>query len=240
VSLADAQEYLDVLAATFEVIPVRIQRNLRIKQWGGWYKRYGGNGPLIEVPAGAIKLSTVVHEFAHHLDDMRRESKTYSYRDPGHGGAYTEAMLDVVQEVYGSKSRARLEQAYHEGSCLIGAAAAQEKADKAQERKERDRKRDGERGDVYLVARGLELDGSDAQWLEGTYVTYHSSSAKPYRTLAAAKRAATKAWDASTIYKTRGIFRTGWDGKGAWWQYRDAGQPLVAVAQFGIDGWKAI
>ena len=239
-TLSAAQEWLDILVAQFEVPVVRIQRNLRIKQWGGWYKRYGGNGPLIEVPAGAIKLSTVVHEFAHHLDDMRREAKTYNYRDPGHGGAYTEAMLDVVKAVYGPASAQRLEQAYHEGSCLVGAQAAQEKAQKAKERKEAMRQRDGERGDVYLVARGLETDATNAVWLEGSYLTYHVSSAKAYRTLAAAKRAGTKHWDAVTIYRSGGIYRTGWDGVGRWWQHRDAGNLLYAVAQFGIDGWEAL
>lgn len=111
VDLAEAQEMLDILSTEFETGPVAIQRNARIKAWGGWYQSWAN---MIEVPRSRVPVSTILHEFSHHLAYHREVGHE------GHGGGFTEAMLDVVSAWVSPEAAALLADAYAEKRCKVG------------------------------------------------------------------------------------------------------------------------
>lgn len=234
ITIAQGQEWLDLLAEHFECRPVMLKQNRKIRQWGGWYKPYA---MLIEVPGSKLSLKTLAHEFAHHLEDMRQaylpEVERRKYNDPGHGAMYTETMLDVVHAIWGDAPMHALAQSYMKHNVLVGRLAAIERKQKQEKAREARNKRIGERGTVYIVGNGLAEDIREhTYWADGQYWVNHWQNAKAYRTLKGAKNAA-QTFMRATIYKTEGVYNVTY---GVWresdtpiWQVMSEGKPQAVM-----------
>lgn len=240
IKVSDSQFILDLLADEFEVSAPTIKVNRRIKAYGGWYK---GWQRLIEVPSTVTSLKTLLHEFSHHLEKERRNATDPKerYFDPGHGGAFVESHLDVVEAYYGTQARSELADAYVRANVVTSAKAALDKRQKAREAAEKRKQRDGEKATVYVVANGLETDGTNGMWVkDASHWAYHVVDAKPYKTLRGAKNAA-DGFMRATIYALPGTYRVDFDGAGRW--VKDWHAEGVVVTQFtpdqndGHGGW---
>ena len=192
VGITEAQEVLDILVAEFETSRVTIKLNRRIKAWGGWYQRWR---KTIEVPRASVPISTVLHEFAHHLSDEREVG------EEGHGGGYTEAMLDVVEAWMSPTIREGLAKAYTAQGCKVGGHHVKKKLNAYQERRERD----GERRTVYVL-----------RWNDTAYMknlngrtTWNIEDARVYLTLKGAKKAATE--HGFDVYSVQGFYSAYYD-----------------------------
>ena len=225
-TIAEGQDVLDLLAAHFETPQVTLRRNARIKRWGGWYL---GHAHVIEVPSGSFTYKTLLHEFAHHLSRQRymadrTEQGWVRYWDPGHGGSFTQAHIDVAAAWHSPEEGQYLEHAYKVGGCTVGAEAAMEKAAAAEDRRlgrnARNRERQGEEGTVYLVLLRTERFG-DVYLGEGRYVVHSTWSAKLWRTEKGARAAAKKRaryGDEVKLYKAMGRFTCTDRGEQAGWR----------------------
>lgn len=179
VTLAEAQEWLDLLADHFEVGRVPIQRNARMQNFSGWYTR---RGPVIEVPEEKVHLTTVAHEFAHHI----------SIADPGHGPLYTERHLDVVLVLWGPGAVDILRESYATAGVKVGAEVLEEMERAAQERRDRRRAEHGKIRDLYVIRRT-----SDGFYLsdDGWYSPHLNRSTKVWKTERGAMKAAERYGD---------------------------------------------
>lgn len=224
VGLAEAQTTLDILVAEFQTLPVTVGVNRRIKAWGGWYQSWMRH---IEVPTEMVPMSTVLHEFAHHLAYHRNVGVE------GHGGGFTEAMLDVVTAWVSPSAAVDLEDAYTRGRCKIGGHHVEAKLAAAKEKRDKD----GEMADVYLVGY-LDTDYSDK--LKPYYFTettgwYDQVSAqmyngKQYKTLRGARKAAEKVYGslgetAIIVFKTLGRYNGHLDEYTVW-EHKDSIQAV--------------
>lgn len=119
IGLEDARVVLDDLADSFAIPRVELEVNRKLKQWAGWYRRHGSvenyYQPLIEVSKPIFQYKTLLHEFAHHLDAMRAEND-----GKGHGGSFSQAMLDVVEKHLGREARVDLMRSYENHGVPIG------------------------------------------------------------------------------------------------------------------------
>ena len=197
VNLDEAKEALDILVQEFETQPVTISINRRIKAWGGWYQSWVKN---IEVPSNVVPMSTVLHEFAHHLAYHREVGIE------GHGGGFTEAMLDVVKAWVGQDVADSLKEAYRRSKCKIGGHHVTEKLEAKKQAWERQ-----EPQMVYII--GYEdvsyySEGKVPHYFVTTTgwfdeVSRRTYQAKVYKTLGGAERAAKKLHGSVTDYETK-------------------------------------
>ncbi len=129
-SIEDAKMLLDNLVTHFKIPMVGLRINRSLKQWSGWYKS-GGNPSygfaIIEVAREEPALKTVLHEFAHHLDCSRRPD----YDGKGHGGSYTQAMLEVVEFYFDTALMVALMRCYEAEGALVGAAESRKVAERS-------------------------------------------------------------------------------------------------------------
>ncbi|KKN04449.1 hypothetical protein LCGC14_1097370 [marine sediment metagenome] len=141
--LNHAKKILDHLALHFEVVLVRIEQNRRLQNWSGWYRsRYN----LIEVRNSKPEVKTVLHEFAHHLDAKRND-----YDGKGHGGSYTQAMLDVIEFHFDTESMVRLMRCYEDVGAIIGAFESRKVADRTEAGTDRRQQRHGLIEEAWVV-----------------------------------------------------------------------------------------
>ncbi len=126
IPIEDAEVLLGQLAEHFQVPSVDLVLNRRLQQWAGWYK--GGFAAVIEVKRAEPELKTILHEFAHHLDASRRGD----YDGKGHGGSYTQAMLEVVEHYFkDSALTVALMRCYEAEGALVGAAESRKVAERS-------------------------------------------------------------------------------------------------------------
>jgi hypothetical protein len=138
--VAEAQEILDHLADVYGTRKVTITVNRRIQAWGGWYRPTGE----IEVPTDTPKLSTVLHEFAHHL----------SYEAGGgcnHDGGFIEAFVEVTREHLGDTFAASLEAAFTTAGLRTSLVDYEQKLLEVEEKRAADRAAVHERRTGYVV-----------------------------------------------------------------------------------------
>ncbi len=122
----EANEVLYDLTQHFTVPLVGLRLNRSLKQWSGWYK--GGFVAVIEVAREEPALKTVLHEFAHHLDASRRGD----YDGKGHGGSYTQAMLEVVEFHFKDTAlMVALMRCYEAEGALVGATESRKVAERS-------------------------------------------------------------------------------------------------------------
>ncbi len=138
-----ARPLLDVLAEHFGVQSVRLEQNRRLQQWSGWYRSYQR---LIEVRNSEPQLKTVLHEFAHHLDAQRND-----YDGKGHGGSYTQAMLDVIEFYFDTESMVRLMRCYEDVGTIVGASESRKVAERSAEGTDRRQQRHGLVEEAWVV-----------------------------------------------------------------------------------------
>lgn len=159
VSLEEAQEILDSLAKEFRVRPITIQKNARIQAWGGWYSVRKN---AIEVPRVPTPITTVLHEFAHHLD---YNSKGYGRQ--GHGPSYTERMLEVIRQFWGSDASFALEECYEQCGVRVGVTVAAQMKEKYSTALERRRARHGETAEAYCIrTTWRDYNYDSREWIE--------------------------------------------------------------------------
>ena len=121
-----AEVVLGHLVEHFQIPSVDLQINRSLKRYSGWYK--GGFAAVIEVAHEEPSLKTILHEFANHLDASRRGD----YDGKGHGGSYTQAMLEVVE--FHFKDRAltvALMRCYEAEGALVGATESRRVAERS-------------------------------------------------------------------------------------------------------------
>ena len=192
VSMVEAKDIIAQLVKEFATQPVAIRVNGRIKAFGGWYRRYPT--PLIEVPRKSLTAKTVLHEFAHHLA-KERFKKEWGWR--AHGGAFTEAMLDVVEFSLGAEAAKSLQSEYSARSITIGASDEAEKVNKSREAlsaaNERNYRRSEEEGTVFVIEYDLRGNESLPRYLMGgtryrSWSTTYKRSAQAFRYQKAAQK----------------------------------------------------
>lgn len=186
VDVPEAEDILGLLMVEFDTSPVVLNVNTRIKAWGGWYKRWEKE---IEIPRNKVKVSTILHEFAHHLAYEREVGHE------GHGGGFTEAMIDVVTAWDSAHVAALLADSYKRCGVKVGGHHVLAK----DEAKQESRNKDGEERDVYMVGwRTAGFYADDTQYYAVTTTgwfdeeTRYTHNAKLYLTERGARKAAAK------------------------------------------------
>lgn len=217
ISVEDAQFIVNDLAQDFGIDPVVLVVNSRLKQWAGWYVRQGraetGWKPTIEFKHSVITYKTMLHEFAHHLDAQRREN----YDGKGHGGSFTEAMLDVVDHHIGGKAMVALMRSYENQGAIVGASESRKVADRTRSGVSRRQSRHG----IIEEAWAIRIIGSQNNyWLEQdkTSMDRYLSRAGVWKRRttaeAVANAAATMSWDTEVV-KVRAQLDTLYSNR--WW-----------------------
>lgn len=208
ITVEDAQLVLDSLAKSFGVEPVVIRTNRRLQQWAGWYARRGvaatGYMPTIEVNSRIFSYKTLLHEFAHHLDAERREN----YDGKGHGGSFTEAMLNVVELHLGREAMATLLRSYEQHGALVGASESRKVADRTQSGVAKRQSRHGAIEEAWAIKVHSQMFPGDVYWLEqdkmGT--TTHITRAGVWKRQATAEKvveqASAKGWNVEVVKVT--------------------------------------
>ena len=188
-----ADEIIGCLADTFKVKKPEVAVNRKLRRVAG---QYTGWQNLIEFSSNTPRLSVVTHEFAHHLARERTKGQNlYGLR--AHGGGFTEAMLDVTEDIVGTADRKILNSAYIDKNVLVGlkpeidhvAANQQKQYGPAQ-------RRDQEEGKVLVVQKQtlngtLYHAGVDSFGDNYTTVRWY---ARGYRYPKAAEKAGKRLW----------------------------------------------
>ncbi len=162
ITIEQARPLLDTLVKHFGVRSVQLEQNRRLQQWAGWYRKRGTEAtyftPLIEVKNAEPQLKTVLHEFAHHLDAMRND-----YDGKGHGGSYTQAMLDVIEFYFDTESMVHLMRCYEDEGAIVGASESRKVAERTEAGTDRRQQRHGLVEFAYAVKVSHPKYGT--QWL---------------------------------------------------------------------------
>ncbi len=188
--IEDAEVLLGQLAEHFQVPSVDLVLNRRLQQWAGWYK--GGFSAVIEVRRTEPELKTILHEFAHHLDASRRGD----YDGKGHGGSYTQAMLEVVEFHFkDSTLTVALMRCYEAEGALVGATESRKVAERSSTGTIRRQERHGLVGEAWVVK--LTHSGFGVHWLlqDKLGLTKSITSAGVWKRQATAEKALTFAED---------------------------------------------
>lgn len=121
--------------------PALFQRSLP-RGVAGWHDYRG-----ITFDLGPIQLSTVLHEFSHHLHkELGRQGRA-------HGGGFVEAMVEVVRFYFGSDDVAEaLRDRYAEKGLPITSAEEVSHVERAAAAAHRLQERRGEEGPVFVVS----------------------------------------------------------------------------------------
>ena len=187
-----ATEAVGCLADTFNVKTPNVALNPRLKRVAGQYIAWEN---LIELSSPEPRLSIVTHEFAHHLARDRAKG-IYGLRP--HGGGFTEAMLDVTEDLMGTADRKALNGAYIDKNVLVGMRPEVEHvADNAAKQYIEPAYRDEEEGKVLVVQKTYDDGttryhaGRDAYGDSYTQVRWY---ARGYRYPKAAEKAGRRLW----------------------------------------------
>lgn len=161
VTLAEAQVIVDSLCESFDIKPVLIRQNARLQQWAGWYLRWDSKtgGSVIEVRRSTFSYKTMLHEFAHHLDACRQD-----YDGKGHGGSFTQAMLDVVGRHLNEDAMLSLMRCYENQGAIIGAEETRKVVARSKSGVNRRQERHGLIEEAWAVRLTNERYGS--MWVE--------------------------------------------------------------------------
>ncbi len=125
IPIEDARLVLNDLERHFKVPLVSLRINRSLKQWSGWYR--GGFAARIEVAREEPSLKTILHEFAHHLDASRR----VDYDGKGHGGSYTQAMLEVIEFYFDTTLMVALMRCYEAEGAIVGVTESRKVAERS-------------------------------------------------------------------------------------------------------------
>jgi hypothetical protein len=152
-----AREIIEGLAQHFGTNPVRGVLNRRIKAWGGMYYRHLRE---IHFPHPTPSIKTVLHEFAHHLDYERGGT----HDGKGHGGSYTEAMIDVVRHYAGDQVAGQFIHAYEAEGCLVGHKHSKEVIERSKAGVARRQDRHGIEEEGWAIRTGQSAAFGDRFW----------------------------------------------------------------------------
>lgn len=187
-----AQLLLDTLVGAFDIGKVVIRQNKKLRQYAGWYIRWSRT---IEIKRPVVGIKTLLHEFSHHLDAERHD-----YDGKGHGGSYTQAMLEVVEFYFDRSTMAALLRSYEQEGAIIGADVSRKVADRTSAGIDRRQSRHGTVEEAWAIKLGA--DGQ--YWLEQSKdgITSSLSYAGVWKRKSTADRiAAEESWGSPVVVK---------------------------------------
>ena len=150
-TVEDAQEIADLLSDHFGIKRVIVQLGRKSRDNYSTYYRYGHlnvSGPtMVLAPRWGLRATTVVHEFAHHLDAYGEDYTN----DTGHGSSFRAAHIASVREMWGDELAESLRLCYEQKGLSTDITADQKKLEKAALKRE---ELEGAEKIMYLVTDG--------------------------------------------------------------------------------------
>ena len=195
VSLVEADEIVALLATEFGTTKPKVMRNPRMKAYGGWYRSIP---PTIEFPSGHVRVSTVLHEFAHHLDNQS-----------GHQWTFAQAMCRVVTAYFGAAASIELLRHYEEVGVDVEESQYLERVERNRRAARAAQNRRGKTGTVFTLVR-TDANGSGMYYLSHnkTRLTRWSPDAIAVRRRSTIEKIYQDLWraDQYEIHEVDGVF----------------------------------
>jgi hypothetical protein len=140
VTLEDAQGIADLMVDHFEVRPVHIKFNGRVKRYAGVHR-----WNEIVFSDQAPHLRVVLHEIAHHI---AKELHPY---DGGHGPMFRQELVNVVRIWLGDVAADLLQDVFDERGLYTGIEEQKARATASKRREDANYDRDGEIRQAYAI-----------------------------------------------------------------------------------------